>query len=44
VPNVKAISVAIESYVSKHQQKVKNQKEAQAEAERISDDLITKIL
>jgi hypothetical protein len=43
VPNVKGISVAIESYVAKHLQKVKDPKEAQAEAERISDDLITKI-
>ena len=44
VPNVKAMSEAIESHVAKHRQKVKDPKEAEAEAERIRDDLITKIL
>ena len=44
VPNVKAMSEAIESHVSKHSQKVKDPKEAQTEAECIRDDLITKIL
>ena len=44
VPNVKVMTVAIESHVVKHQQKVKDPKEAQAEAERIRDDLITKII
>ena len=44
VPNVKVMTVAIESHVAKHQQKVKDPTEAQAEAERIRDDLITKII
>ena len=44
VPNVKMMSKAIEEHVAKHQQKVKDPKEAQAEAERIRDDLISKIL
>lgn len=44
VPNVKVMSEAIESHVAKHLQKVKDSKEAQVEAERIRDDLITKIL
>ena len=44
VPNVKVMSESIESHVAKHLQKVKDPKEAQAEAERIRDDLITKIL
>ena len=44
VPNVKVMSEAIESHVAKHKQKVKDPKEAQAEAERIRDDLITQIL
>jgi hypothetical protein len=44
VPNARVMSIAIESHVAKHQQEVKDPKEAQAEAERIRDDLITKIL
>jgi hypothetical protein len=44
VPNVKAMSEAIESHVSKHSQKVKDPKEAQTEAESVRNDLITKIL
>ena len=44
VPNVKAMSVAIESHVAKHLLKVEDAKEAQTEAERIRNDLITKIL
>jgi hypothetical protein len=44
VPNVKTMSEAIESHVAKHLQKVKDPKEARTEAERVRDDLITKIL
>jgi hypothetical protein len=44
VPNVRAMSEAIESHVAKHLQKVKDPKEARAEAERVRDDLITKLL
>jgi hypothetical protein len=44
VPSVKVMSETIESHVAKHLQKVKDPKDAQAEAERIRDDLITKIL
>ena len=44
VPNVKVMSIAIESHVSKHSQKVKDQKKLKQRAERIREDLITKIL
>ena len=44
VPNVKMMSQVVEAHVAKHLKKVKDPKEAQAEAERIRDDLITKIL
>lgn len=41
---VKLMSEAIEAHVPKHKQKVKDPKAAEAEAERISDDLITQVL
>ncbi len=44
VPNVKLMSKAVEDHVAKHTQKAKNHKEAEVEAERVRDDLITKIL
>ncbi len=44
VPNVKLMSEAIEAHTAKHKQKVKDPKEAEAEAERIRDDLIAQIL
>ncbi len=44
VPNVKVMSQAIESHAAKHKQKIKDPKEAEAEAERVRDDLITQIL
>ena len=44
VPNVKVMSKAVEDHVEKHVAKVKNQREAEVEAERVRDDLITKIL
>ncbi len=44
VPNVKVMSAAIETHVAKHLQKVRDPKAAEAEAERVRDDLITKIL
>ena len=44
VPDVKLMSEAIEAHVEEHKQKVKDPKEAEAEAERIRDDLIVKVL
>ena len=44
VPNVKVMSQAIESHAAKHKQKIKDPKEAEAEAERVRDYLITQIL
>jgi hypothetical protein len=44
VPNVKIMSKAIESHAAKHKQKIKDPKEAEAEAERVRDDLIAQIL
>jgi len=44
VPNAKIMSEAIEAHVAKHKQKVKNPKEAEAEAERIREDLIIQVL
>ncbi len=38
------MSETIESHVAKHLEKVKDPKDAHSEAERIRDDLITKIL
>ncbi|MGD0995742.1 MAG: hypothetical protein ABR909_09505 [Candidatus Bathyarchaeia archaeon] len=43
-PNVKLMSEAIEAHVEEHKQKVKDPKEAEAEAECIRDDLIVKVL
>ncbi len=44
VPNVKHMSEAIEAHVAEHTKKIKDQKEAEAEAERVRDDLIAKVL
>lgn len=44
VPNVKVMSETIEAHVAVHTKKVKDQKEAEAEAERVRDDLIVQIL
>lgn len=44
VPNVKLMSEAIEAHIAKHKQKVKEPKAAEAEAERIRDDLIIQVL
>ncbi len=44
VPNVKAMSEAIEAHVASHKQNVKDPKEAEAEADRIRDDLIIQVL
>ena len=45
VPNVKAMNKAIETHVEKHRkQKLPNQKEAESEAERIREYLITQVL
>ena len=43
VPNIKAMSKAIEDHVEKHRQKIKNQKAAETEANRICDDLIAQM-
>ena len=44
VPNVKVMSEAIEVHVAEHTKKVIDRKEAEAEAERVRDDLIVQIL
>ena len=44
VPNVKLMSQAIEAHILKHKKKAKDPKEAEIEAERIRDELITQIL
>lgn len=44
VPNVKKMSAAIEAHIVEHIKKIKDAKKAEVEAERIRDDLITKVL
>ena len=44
VPNLKLMSEAIEAHIEKHEKKVKDPREAEAEAERIRTDLIVKVL
>jgi hypothetical protein len=44
VPNVKKMSAAIEAHIVEHTKKIKDTKKAEVEAERIRDDLITKVL
>jgi hypothetical protein len=45
VPNVKRMSEAIELHVQEHIKKAKgSQKDVEAEAERVRDDLIVKVL
>jgi hypothetical protein len=44
IPNVKKMNEAIEAHVLEHTKKIKDAKEAEAEAERIRGDLIIKVL
>ncbi len=44
VPNVKKMGETIENHADSHKQKVKDPEEAEAEAERVRNDLIVKIL
>ena len=44
VPNVKIMSAAIEAHVEEHIKRIKDRKEADAEAERVRDNLLTQIL
>jgi hypothetical protein len=44
VPNVKKMGAAIEAHIIEHTKKIKNSKDAEAEAERVRDDLIVKVL
>lgn len=44
VPNVKEMSAAIEAHIITHTKKIKDAKEAEAQAECIRDDLIAKVL
>jgi hypothetical protein len=44
VPNVKLMSDAIEAHLEEHKKKILDPKEAEAEAERVRTDLITKVL
>ena len=45
VPDIKLMSKAIETHVQEHTKKIKgSQKDVDAEAERVRDDLIAKVL
>ena len=44
VPNVKKMNEAIEAHILEHTKKIKDVKEAEAEAERVRGDLIIKVL
>ena len=44
VPNVKKMGAAIEAHIIEHTKKISNSKDAEAEAERVRDDLIVKVL
>lgn len=44
MPNVKAMSDAIETHIESHIKKEKDPAKAAADAERIRDDLITQVL
>ena len=44
VPDIKVMNEAIEAHILEHTKKIKSPKEAEAEAERIRDDLIVKVL
>jgi hypothetical protein len=44
VPNVKKMNEAIEAHILEHTKKIKDAKEAEAEAERVRSDLIVKVL
>ncbi len=44
VPNVKLMNEAIEAHINEHTKKLKTPKEAEAEAERVRDDLIIQVL
>jgi hypothetical protein len=44
VPNVKQMSKAIEAHVQEHIKEIEDPEEAEAEAERVRDDLIAKVL
>jgi hypothetical protein len=44
VPDIKLMSKAIEAHVEVHRCEVKNTKDAEAQAQTILDDLITKVL
>jgi hypothetical protein len=44
IPNVKQMNKAIEAHILEHTKNIKSAKEAEAEAERVRDDLIIKVL
>ena len=44
VPNVELMSKAIEAHVSEHKRKARGHRDAEAEAERVRNDLIFKVL
>lgn len=44
VPDLKGMSEAIEAHVEKHVKEIENPAKAEATAERIREDLITKVL
>ena len=44
MPDVELMGEAIEAHVKEHKKKVQDRKNAEAEAERTRDDLISKVL
>jgi hypothetical protein len=44
IPNIKEMNKAIEAHIEQHIKKIKSAKEAEAEAERLRDELIIKVL
>jgi len=44
VPNVKLMSQVIETHVEEHKRKIRDPKTAEAEVERVREDLIAQVL
>ena len=44
LPNAKLMGTAIEAHVEEHKRKLKGRRDAEAEADRIADDLIMQVL
>lgn len=44
LPNARHMGEAIEAHVEEHRKRIKNHREAQVEADEVSDDLIMQVL